>query len=160
MNLQRINEWHADIPAFPEQYSESSEYYWYYGFAASIQEIRAIVQHYSPESLITPDGSVAPDMTFLTSLHQFCMAASRWWYMLSVLVQPVPENADNVQTLYPAPNGQPTVFFFSVVATQEDFLAMRPDKEQMNRLVKIFQKEPEWREDAIPKSEWAEYYDI
>ncbi|KAI4517969.1 hypothetical protein K525DRAFT_209668, partial [Schizophyllum commune Loenen D] len=156
----RVNPAHADIPSFPERYSEDSEYYWHYGFALSLQEIRDLVQHHTPQTLETPDGSTAPDLTLITGLLLFCMAKTGWDFISQVLVQPVPENADMVQTLYPAPNGQPTVFFFSVMATQEDMLATRPSQVQIDELVRILKKEPEWREDAIPKSEWEDYYDI
>ncbi|KAL1679650.1 hypothetical protein EV122DRAFT_289454 [Schizophyllum commune] len=152
---QRVNPLHADIPSLPQRYSESSEYYWYYGFALSLQEIRDLAQHHTPQTLETPDGSTAPDLTLITGLLLFCMAKTGWDFISQVLVQPVPESADMVQTLrvYPAPNGQPTVFFFSVMATQEDMLATRPSQVQIDELVKILKKEPEWREDAIPKSE-------
>ncbi|KAL1703260.1 hypothetical protein EV121DRAFT_271194 [Schizophyllum commune] len=145
-----------------ERYSEDSEYYWYYGFALSLQEIRDLAQHHPPQTLETPDGSTAPDLTLITGLLLFCMAKTGWDFISQVLVQPVPKNADIVQTLYPAPNGQPTVFFFSVMATQDDMLATRPSQVQIDELVKILKKEPEWREDAIPKSDallpYSDYY--
>ncbi|KAL1714175.1 hypothetical protein EV715DRAFT_210149, partial [Schizophyllum commune] len=150
----RVNPAHADIPSFPEQYSKDSDYYWYYGFPLSTEEIHTLAKRYVARRLNRPDERPTPKTSMMIYLLSFCKQASGWHHTCQVLVKPVPEDADYmIQDAFPSPNGRPTVIFFSIVM-EEDRFESRPDQEQIDTLVRILEKEPEWREDALPKSQW------
>lgn len=156
---QRVNPAHADIPSYPERYSKDSDYYWYYGFALSTEEIHTLAKRHVPWRLNGPDERPTSTMVMMRYLLSFCRDISRWRHTRQMLVKPVPEDADNMtQDAFPSPIGQPTVIFFAVMSTEEDHFESRPGQEQVDTLVRILKKEPEWREDAIPKSEWMFHY--
>ena len=123
-----------------------------------MEEIQILAKRYVARRLNRPDERPTPKTSMTIYLLSFCKQASGWHHTCQVLVKPVPEDADNmIQDAFPSPNGQPTVIFFSIVM-EEDRFESRPDQEQIDTLVRILEKEPEWREDALPKSQWMHHY--
>ena len=167
--FQRVHPEHAEIPALPARYSPTSDYYWHFGFPVSIAEVRAILEELSPSRVrMSPtddaddadDTSDEDDEDDTDLMHELLVVTNRFWPFTKLFdVQPEEGSADNVQTVFETLDDRRAVSFYSLMSTEVEHFVSRPGPKELKALTALFRKQPVWREDAIEKEKWADYYD-
>ena len=154
------------------RYSPTSDYYWHFGFPVSIAEVRSILEELSPSRVRmsptddaddTGDADDTSDEDYeddTNLMHELLVVTNRFWPFTKLFdVQPEEGSADNVQTVFETLDDRRAVSFYSLMSTEVEHFVSRPGPKELKALTALFRKQPVWREDAIEKEKWADYYD-
>ncbi|KAL1749111.1 hypothetical protein HDZ31DRAFT_59702 [Schizophyllum fasciatum] len=141
----------ATIPDPPPSHT-GTDHYWHYGWLMTAQDCKAFLERHNPMQL---EASSLP-FNWLIAVRSIASFESGWSHVSSVFVPrtaDMPEECQSAWEPYEVVEGHMT-FVMIVSTARRDLRQRRPWQDQMNRLIYLFGREPEWMPCAMSKKEF------